>query len=246
MPDLDYERIAALVNAFGVPCYVEQTGGGCATIYAGTPVPVCTVCDELEGQCDTSPPRLGDPGGEHTFSPSHETRHPVAAGPGGFRGPGFTNPWGHTDEFYVGPNDHGQAGAYSATDRDTEASLAGRIVALAAQLPVSPPPALRDRTLPRCPNCGYVNWKVDTDIVHRVAVSLSNLGDIVYFDRVGSTDTELRDGGNVACMACAYELRDEDNDEDAAAFGTIYAAAAATVVRSDATEWRILNDYREF
>jgi hypothetical protein len=35
--ELDLRRIAELVRSQGIPCQVDQTGGGCATLYAGPP-----------------------------------------------------------------------------------------------------------------------------------------------------------------------------------------------------------------
>jgi hypothetical protein len=37
--ELSMSRIAAMVREQGVPCFVDQTGGGTATIYAGCPIP---------------------------------------------------------------------------------------------------------------------------------------------------------------------------------------------------------------
>ena len=68
------------LRARGVPAYVEQTGGGCATIYAGTPV-------VLEGPDAEEFPE-----------------YPVMAGPGMFYGPGWTDARGLSHDFYVGPS----------------------------------------------------------------------------------------------------------------------------------------------
>ena len=35
--ELDMDAIVERVRAAGFPAYVEQTGGGCATVYAGPP-----------------------------------------------------------------------------------------------------------------------------------------------------------------------------------------------------------------
>ena len=37
--ELSMSRIAAMVRERGIPCFVDQTGGGTATIYAGCPTP---------------------------------------------------------------------------------------------------------------------------------------------------------------------------------------------------------------
>jgi hypothetical protein len=78
----DADEIARIVrDTHGVPCYVEHTGGGCATIYAGTPY------TDAEG----------DP------------RYPAIAGPGYFVGGNRSNGARfHRDECYVGPDDDGE------------------------------------------------------------------------------------------------------------------------------------------
>lgn len=74
--------VTALKSRYQIPAYVEQTGGGCATIYAGEAVQIC----EVEGE-------------------PHYNQYPVLAGPGWFEGPGFTNPRATTAEFYIGTYD---------------------------------------------------------------------------------------------------------------------------------------------
>lgn len=72
---IDLDKVVELVRAElpDAQCYVEQTGGGCATIYLGQPYEI---------------------GGEELI--------PVSAGPGWFDGPNWTEGRGHRDEFYVG------------------------------------------------------------------------------------------------------------------------------------------------
>jgi hypothetical protein len=86
-----------------IPAYVEQTGGGCATIYTGKPY------------------HARD--GQFQGKPCFRAVYPVVAGPGGFD-------WGgdrHTayfGEFCIGPDDQGEGECYSSsTEKDTVRSL---------------------------------------------------------------------------------------------------------------------------
>jgi hypothetical protein len=105
-----------------VVAYVEQTGGGCATIYAARREP------------GADPVLYQAPGEDFG-------RWPVMAGPGSFDWSG-RNHTAHTDDFYVGPDTELMApvpgppygpypGEYTATRADTPATLAGRVVAAA-------------------------------------------------------------------------------------------------------------------
>jgi hypothetical protein len=88
MTELNMQQVCEILKSKGIPAYVEQTGGGCATIYAGEPAP-----------------------------DSHgDLRYPACAGPGVFNGPGWTNPSATTDEFYIGPDDDGETDPVSAKD----------------------------------------------------------------------------------------------------------------------------------
>ena len=100
----DMDRIAALVRERGGEAYVEQTGGGCATIFASL-------------GCDERGFPLADANGHYG----------AAAGPGWFEGEGWTLPRGGSSEFLVGPDDDGDATPYNATAEDTEETLAERI-----------------------------------------------------------------------------------------------------------------------
>jgi hypothetical protein len=106
-----------------VTAYVEQTGGGCATIYAAlrredSPVVAGMTVDE-DAVLYQQP---GEPGwGEW----------PIQAGPGTFDW-GGSNHEASLAEFYVGPSDALMADGYEtyeATERDTVESLAEQIVA---------------------------------------------------------------------------------------------------------------------
>lgn len=82
---LDADVIAELVREAGYFAYVEQTGGGCATIYAGERIP-----DE-----------------------EREFRYAVAAGPGQY-GWGERPSTFHLSELYVGPDSWGDEEAMDA------------------------------------------------------------------------------------------------------------------------------------
>lgn len=97
--ELDFDRIVQILNEQGIKAYTEQTGGGTATIYAGTPV-------HEEGWGD---------------------RYPAVAGPGYFAGPGWTHGTGTKGEFCVGPDDDGVANPIFSDDTWTEQRAADEI-----------------------------------------------------------------------------------------------------------------------
>jgi hypothetical protein len=101
MATLDMDRIVDLLAERGIASYVEQTGGGCATIQVGQPVP--------------------DAAGDG--------RYPVLGGPGWFEGPGWTRARADTADFSVGPDDDGIAEPWSAGPDTTEADVADEIAA---------------------------------------------------------------------------------------------------------------------
>lgn len=101
-PDIiDLDEVVNQLAKLGVPAYVEQTGGGCATIYAGTP--------------QSWPDQYGD------------RRYAAAAGPGWFEGPAWTKGRGHTDEFYFGPDDDGDTDGDSVPDKAQPPQIAQMI-----------------------------------------------------------------------------------------------------------------------
>jgi hypothetical protein len=103
---IDLELIAEHVRRAGYVAYVEQTGGGCATIYASKTA-------DARGY----PVR---PDGDH---------HECAVGPGWFDGPGWTRPRASLSDLVVGLDDDGETEPYVATAADDEASLAAKIIA---------------------------------------------------------------------------------------------------------------------
>jgi len=111
------DLIVDYVRAAGYVAYVEQTGGGVATIYASR------TADER-----------GYPA-RHPVGPYNDDVVDVAAGPGWFEGPAWTMPRGDLADFYVGPDGDDfddYAKTYRATESDTANTLGARIVALLA------------------------------------------------------------------------------------------------------------------
>jgi hypothetical protein len=96
---LNLEKIVDVLRMAGIPAYVEQSGGGCATIYVGE-------AQEVNG----------DP------------RYAVLAGPGWFEGPGWSNGRGQTDDFSVGPDDDGESDSVRTPVNANEADVAIEIM----------------------------------------------------------------------------------------------------------------------
>lgn len=105
---IDMEMIAELVRRAGYVAYVEQTGGGVATIYAS---------------------KTADAKGwPATHEVDGDPRFEAVAGPGWFEKPGWLEPRGSLADFYVGIDDQGETEPYAATASDNEASLAQKIL----------------------------------------------------------------------------------------------------------------------
>lgn len=105
------DTVVELIHDMGIWAYVEQTGGGCATIYAGA--------------------KYTDNEGDQRYS--------AIAGPGTYgwdRRPSY----GHTTEFYIGPDDQGETDSIDCATAGalTEADLATLIVAH-TRLPIGTP-----------------------------------------------------------------------------------------------------------
>lgn len=106
---VDMDKVVDMLHRADTFAYVEQTGGGTATIYAG-----------------------------HTFVESdYGTRYAALAGPGWFEGPGWTIARGYAADFYVGPDDEGDANPWepnlsTLVDEDptdsVEAAIAAQIL----------------------------------------------------------------------------------------------------------------------
>jgi hypothetical protein len=80
---LNLDHVVTLVRRQGVFAYVEQTGGGCATIYAGEAYP--------------------DPASDHPA----DMLWPAVAGPGWFEGPAWTRARALLSDFSIGVDDQG-------------------------------------------------------------------------------------------------------------------------------------------
>lgn len=99
--EINFDRVVEILRTtHSVTAYVEQTGGGTATIYAG-------------------PTREEEDWG---------TRYAAVAGPGWFAGPGWTEGRGIAEDFYIGPDDEGYempvvAGEVGAYTEDKIAAL---------------------------------------------------------------------------------------------------------------------------
>jgi hypothetical protein len=103
--ELDLDWFVNLLHAGDIPAFIEQTGGGCATVYAGVPY------------------RDAD----------SRVRYPCVAGPGWFEGRRWTQGRASVDEFTVGPDDDGDTTPYYATEADDEVTLAAVIAQMAAR-----------------------------------------------------------------------------------------------------------------
>lgn len=106
--EIDLDALAAAVRDLGFHAYVEQTGGGCATLFAG----------------EEHPDAHGD------------KRWDAGAGPGWFDGPGWTNARasiGQGGDFCVGPDDDGDD-PESVSWIQPGASLADIAALIAAQV----------------------------------------------------------------------------------------------------------------
>jgi hypothetical protein len=93
---VEFDEVVRRLEAEGITAYVEQTGGGTATIYVG----------------------------EATEDEHGDRRFPCAVGPGWFEGPGWTLGGGHNHDLYVGPdNDTGELPSYGAFSPDNPATV---------------------------------------------------------------------------------------------------------------------------
>lgn len=102
--------VRILKDEYDIHAYVEQTGGGTATIFAG----------ELR-----SVERKAITGVVVT-----EDRWQAVAGPGWFEGPGWTNARGDVSDFYIGPDDDGEADPVMAEKTWSETDIARSIASV--------------------------------------------------------------------------------------------------------------------
>lgn len=110
---INLNRVVAWLKLYGVPAYVEQTGGGCATIYAG----------------DRNVDRYGD----------GDLYHALAIGPGWFEGPNWTEARADTTDLYIGPHDQGEGDAVSTHAGMTELEIAWLAVNMLTGAPLWQP-----------------------------------------------------------------------------------------------------------
>lgn len=96
---IDMNEVARLVEEMGYPAFVQQTGGGTATIYAGDRIP----------------------------DPDFDEIYEAAAGPGWFTDATWSQGYGLKTDFYVGPD--GETDDYWTAPEDcTEQDVAHQIV----------------------------------------------------------------------------------------------------------------------
>jgi hypothetical protein len=101
--EISLDAVCAIVRAAGIPCTVQQTGGGTATLYAGTPTPEVATWG---GTIDA---------------------YPAVAGPGAFWAPGRP---AYTEELSVGPDENAwpTKDYWQATETTTAADVAAEVI----------------------------------------------------------------------------------------------------------------------
>ena len=82
MTKFSMDAVVASLRAAGHKAYVQQTGGGCATIYAG----------------------------ENYLDAAGHPRYQILAGPGRYSWDSTKDSIADTDDFYLGPDDDGDSG----------------------------------------------------------------------------------------------------------------------------------------
>lgn len=102
---IDFDKVVDGLKERGIPAYVEQTGGGTATIMVG------------EQKTRT------------VMGVDEDGRYDVLVGPGWFEGPmGFINGRGDTGDLSIGPDDDGVADYTQAEADWTEAEVIAEVV----------------------------------------------------------------------------------------------------------------------
>jgi hypothetical protein len=81
--EISFDEVVGLIEGEDFAAFVQQTGGGCATVYASRKDAAGTLCT-------------------HKVGPYHDEHYEVAVGPGHFAGPGWTRGTGDTADLYVG------------------------------------------------------------------------------------------------------------------------------------------------
>lgn len=108
-PSFSMDAVVTALLRQGIESYVGQTGGGCATIFAGA------------SRFDAEYGGL---------------RYQAIAGPGWFAGPGWTDAQGDTGDFNVGPDDDGETRT-TVMPVDTADPVAWATQTIAAQVAAS-------------------------------------------------------------------------------------------------------------
>lgn len=108
MSEIDMQAVCDDLKAMGIPAFVQQTGGGVATIYAGEPY----------------------------TDPIDDEWYPAVAGPGWFDGPGWIRPFANPEDFYIGPdNNVGDAQVYvTAAKLGNDPAVIATTIALAVKM----------------------------------------------------------------------------------------------------------------
>jgi len=106
--EIDMEKICDILKEdYKIPAYVEQTGGGTATIYAGELKPVTreSVAWYPASGAEGPDQEVVDGKIRVDHGTVTEEKYAAVAGPGWFRGPGWQHGVGELNDFYIGPDD---------------------------------------------------------------------------------------------------------------------------------------------
>jgi hypothetical protein len=130
--EISFDEVVRLIEGEGFAAFVQQTGGGVATVYASR--------KDATGTLRT-----------HEVGPYHDEHYEVAVGPGWFDGAGWTNGRGDTSDLYVGidGDESPSESPWSATvpASATEQEVAARAVALLRRYDEWPGAGVDDQTL---------------------------------------------------------------------------------------------------
>lgn len=128
--EIDMEKICDILKEdYKITAYVEQTGGGTATICAGELKPVTRESVVYYPASGAEGPDQEVVDGKIRVDNGMVTEEVwgAVAGPGWFRGPGWSNGVGDLDDFYIGP-DNDSTEYFRASPGLTEHDVA-RIIA---------------------------------------------------------------------------------------------------------------------
>lgn len=108
---IDLDAVVAALKDEGIDAYVEQTGGGCATVLVGE-VQEYTYTAPWNGQTVT------------------DWYHPAAVGPGWFEGEGWTRGRAHPNDLFAGPEEEGLQNKYGEWFNDDNPATIEKVVAV--------------------------------------------------------------------------------------------------------------------